>query len=625
MGSTSSTGRKSSISGGNNLGEIDLSDEAWIDYMQKSFMFVWCDASIGTIGKITDTQNTIKRLADIVNQNGQLVHTFDELNACREFITEVNNVCLITSGSMGEQLVPLVHNLDQVHSIYVFCYNKAQHDVWAQRYKKIVGVCTDIIPICESIKSYISSHSLIDYDRIEFDLINHAIQSPTIDKHELPLIYSRLTKMILLNMNSIDHGKQEMITYCRNEYIHPCQIPLINDLERNYSQHDAIWWYTRNFFLQGMINRALRTRDLYVLTSMHRFVKDLDNQLRQLHENERTTQGSLDLYFGQVLFKSDFHRLENNHGGLICIDQFLSANTEQGIALMFLKQSSSYPLNRNDIRVLFQIHIDRNISSDVIYAAIGSISQFVHEKEYLISMFSVFRVNQIERLPDIPSGYFVQLVLVDRNDFQYRNLIQSVSDEQFDRDVNLNELGHLIKTRLYIFKSANKLWKQVLMKQKQDFRTMLLHFNMSIIYDVLIDYDKSMREYQIVLEIAREVIPNCRQNDDICLVPLFGNMALTYQKEQRNFNNAFVTAFRALRIVTKFSDSIDVNLRRELESACYYCLGLIHDQEGKITEATNFYTNALRIRQEYLPLGHVDVTDLQRRITLLSSDRNPSN
>ena len=623
MGAKQSPGRKSSVSNDRQLGEIDLSDEMWIDYMQRSFMFVWCDASIGAAGKISDTQNTIRRLADIVNQNGQLVHTFDEINACREFITEVNNVCLITSGSMGEQLVPLVHNLEQVHSIYVFCYNKAQHDVWAQRYRKIRGVCTDIISICESIRSYISSHSLIDYDRIEFDLINHATHSPPNDKHELPLIYSRLTKIILLNMNSIDHGKQEMINYCRNEYVHECQISLINDLERNYTQHNPIWWYTRDLFLQGIVNRALRTRDLYVLTSMYRFVKDLDNQLRQLHDSERTSNDSLDLYFGQVLFKSDFQRLENNQGGLICIDQFLCANTEQGIALMFLKQSSSYPLNRNDIRVLFQIHIDRTVQSDVIYAGIGSASQFVHEKEYLISMFSVFRVNKVEKLVDLPSGYLVQLVLVDRNNFQYRNLLQSVSDDELDRESHLDELGHLIKTRLHIFKSANKLLKQALMKKKQDFRTILLHYNMAIIYDALTDYDKSIREYQTALDIAREVIPNGQQTGHVCLVPLLGNMALTYQKEQQNFNNAFVTAFRALGFVT--TAPIDPNERKELESACYYCLGLIHDHEGKIHEAGNFYENALRIRQEYLPLGHVDVTDLQRRITLLSSKRNHSN
>ena len=599
----------------NNLEEIDLSDELWLEYMQKYFMFVWCDPSISSAGKESDTQYTIKNLADIVNKTGQLVHTFDEISACRKFISEVNNVVLITSGTLGEQLVPLVHNLDQIHSIYVFCFHTVQHERWAKHYKKVRGVNADITQVCDSIKSYISSHSLIDFDRIEFDLIN----APTIDKHELCLTYSRLTRLILLNMNSTDHGKRDMINYCRSEYDSAHQILLINDLELKYSEHDPIWWYTRNPFLQGIVNRALRTRDLYVLTSMHRFIKDLDYQLRQLHDNDRDTHGSFDLYFGQVLSKSDFQRLDSNQGGLICINQFLSANTERGIALMFLKQSSSNPMNKSDTRILFQIHIDPTIPSDVTYAKSGAISQFVHEDEYLISMFSVFRINKIERLIDIPSGYCVQLILVNRNDVQYQNLVQSIHEEQFDREINLVECGRLIKDRLHIFKSSNKLFRQVLLKQKQDFRTILLHYNMAMIYDTLTDYDKSMREYHIVLEIVREVVPSCRQKDDVCLVPVFANMALTYQKEQKNFSNAIVSAFRALRIVSQ--GQMTISLKRELESSCYYCLGLIHDHAGKLDEARNFYENALRIRQDYLPLGHNDLTDLQRRITLLSSDK----
>lgn len=624
MGNTSSYPKPSKSIGQpmNNLEEIDLSDELWLEYIQKYFMFVWCDPSIGTAEKVSDTQYTIRNLADIVNKTGQLVHTFDEINACREFLSEVNNVFLITSGAIGEQLVPLVHNLDQIHSIYVFCYDIAKHQKWAKRYSKVRAVCADITQICDSVKSYILSHSLIDYDRIEFDLINNMINSPTIDKHELCLTYSRLTRLILLNINSTDHGKQDMINYCKSEYNNAHQVLLIDDLEKHYSRHDPIWWYTRNLFLQGIVNRALRTRDLYVLTSMHRFIKDLDYQIRQLHDNDRDSCGSFDLYFAQVLSKSDFQRLDNNHGGLICINQFLSANTERGIALMFLKQSSSNPINKTDIRILFQIHIDPTIPSDVIYASIGQTSQFVHENEHLISMFSVFRINKIERLIDIPSGYCVQLILVNRNDVQYQNLLQSIHEEQFERDINLVECGRLIKDRLHIFKSSNKLFRQVLLKQKQDFRMILLHYNMAIIYDTLTDYDKSMREYHTVLEIVREVIPSCQQKNDVCLVPVFANMALTYQKEQKNFSNAIVSAFRALRIVSE--EQMAISLRRELESSCYYCLGLIHDHAGKLDEARNFYENALRIRQDYLPLGHNDLTDLQRRITLLSYDRRSS-
>ncbi|CAF4536299.1 unnamed protein product, partial [Rotaria magnacalcarata] len=55
----------------------------------------------------------------------------------------------------------------------------------------------------------------------------------------------------------------------------------------------------------------------------------------------------------------------------------------------------------------------------------------------------------------------------------------------------------------------------------------------------------------------------------------------------------------------------------ELKSSCYYNLGSIHNQAGRTIEARKFYQKALDIRQAYLPLGHPDVTILQRLITLL--------
>jgi tetratricopeptide (TPR) repeat protein len=607
--------RRLSDSTNNYTSESDIYDDLWIQCIEKSCMFVWCDATIGTAGKISDTQHTIRKLADIINQNGQIVHTFNEINSCREFITYANNVCLIVSGSMGEELVPLIHNLEQIHSIYVFCYDKARHELWAKHYQKVRGVCTDITAICESLKSYIVSRSLADYNQIEFDLIHHEINS---DKNDLCLIYSKLIQIILLNMDSSDHGKQDMINYCRNEYTSEYQIQLINEFERNYSQHNPIWWYTKNCFFQGIVNRALRTHDLYVLCSMHRFLKDMDLKLRQLHDSQGTSTEPLDLYFGQILLKSDFERLKTNHDGLMCINQFISASPEQGIAMMFIKQENSSTSNGNHIRVVFQIHIDRTVQSNISYANIGSISQFVHEKEYLISMFSMYRINKIEKLAEMPSAYFVQLTLIGRNDIQYRNLTESIQEEQLNNELNLTELGHMIKNRLHIFKSTNKLFKKLLFKQKQELRTIILHYNMAIIYDGLGEYEKSINEYHNVINMARDLIPSCNQKDDVCLVPIYANMGLTYQQEKNKFSYALGNAFRALGIVSNME--MNPGLKRELESSCCYCLGSIHDQEGKFTDAKIFYEQALRIRQAYLPLGHPDLTILQRLITLLSSE-----
>ncbi|CAF3231073.1 unnamed protein product [Rotaria sp. Silwood2] len=142
---------------------------------------------------------------------------------------------------------------------------------------------------------------------------------------------------------------------------------------------------------------------------------------------------------------------------------------------------------------------------------------------------------------------------------------------------------------------------------------------MGIIYDGIGQYGKSLEEYRKALQIAREYIPSCNQKDDLCLVSLFSNMAVVYE-QQNQFGHALTHAFRALQIIINIQN--DSVLKKELESSCYYNLGSIHDLDDKLSEARDFYEQALRIRQEYLPLGHPDITSLQRLITLLTENRS---
>ncbi|CAF3361091.1 unnamed protein product [Rotaria sp. Silwood1] len=598
----------------NNISSTDIYDTSWIEAFEKSFTFVWCDASIGNENKLDDDKNTIMQLARIVNQNRQLVHTFNDLSACQEFITDVDNVCLIISGAMGQELVPLIHNLDQIHSIYIFCFNREKHLAWSSPYRKVRGVFNNIIDICESLKSYVSTQSLIDYDRIEFDVVSNEANPLSPNDEHLCLVYSKLNKIILFNMDSSDHGKQDMINYCRNQFKTEYQTELINDFELNYSKHNSIWWYTKNYFFQGIINRALRTHDLYALCSMYRFIQDLNVNLLQLNENQQITTNSFSLYFGQFLLKPHFDEIKQNLGGLMCINQFVSANSELSIAVTHIEQQKKLISNGNINRVVFQVHIDRTKETNVPYANIGSNSQFVHEKEYLISMFSVYHIDKIEKLLGVPSAWVVHITLLSKNDPQYNNLVQNINEYRLEK-MNLTKLGYTIMNRLHLFKSTNKLFKEVLYDSPQELREIILHYNMGIVYDGIGQYAKSLEEYRKVLQFAREYIPSCQQKDDLCLVSLFSNMAMAFE-QQNQFSHALTHAYRALQIVLNIQN--DSKLKKELESSCYYNLGSIHNQEQRLSEAKPFYDTALRIRKEYLPKGHSDITNLQKLITSLT-------
>ncbi|CAF1074600.1 unnamed protein product [Rotaria magnacalcarata] len=591
----------------------DIFDVKWIEEFEKSFVFVWCDASIGTNSNIDDYLNTIKQLARIVNQNRQLVHTFNEFNACRDFIKDVNNVCLIVSGSMGQELVPIIHNYEQIHSIYIFCIQKEKYLAWAGHYPKVRGVCTEINEICESLKQHVTARSSAEFDRVEFDLITMETDPVQMESKKIFLFYSKINRAILLNMNSSDHGKKDMISYCRNEYRADHQLELINSFDLNYAKNSPIYWYTKNFFFQGIINRALRTNDLYALYSMHRFIKDLDSKLLETNDVQRIGNKPLNLFFGQFLSQYDFDKIKQNIGGLVSINQFVSANPELSIAVMYIEQQKVAVSNGNTVRVVFQIHIDETKKSIVPYANIGVKSQFVHEREYLISMFSVYRIDKIERLINVSSAWVIHMTLINKNDQEYNRLTENVNTNNID-DVNLTDVGYTIMSRLHLFKSTNKLFKQALPDNSQALRAIILHYNMGIIYDGIGEYEMALEEYTNVRTIGRLHISNCDLQDHICLVPSYSNKALVYE-EQSQFDHAITHGFRALEIAENFPESSI--LKEELKSSCYYNLGSIHNQAGRTIEARKFYQKALDIRQAYLPLGHPDVTILQRLITLL--------
>ena len=591
--------------------DINHFDTSWVETIGRSFVVVWCDATIGSSSNSDDDTNTLLQLAGIVNKKRQLVHTFNEIEGCKNFIAHANNIFLIVSGQMGLELVPVVHNLDQIHSIYIFCINKPKYDVWSKQYKKIRGVHTDIREICECLKTYFTSNSSSHFDQLQFDLLNKDVTYPTIDKREFSFLYPILSKQILLNMNSVKI--QDMINYCRMEYTSDYQTQLINDIEKNYTQHDPIWWFIRDDFFQGIVNRALQIHDLYTLCCMAPFLKDLETKLTQLQKKQKTTaSNTLHLYSTQPIAIEDFNKLKLNLGGLLCINQYIFANTDQNIALLFIDHKNSLPINTSNTNILFQISIPATIDSHVSYANIGPVSQFVHQKEYLISMSSMYRIEKIEQLIEVPTGWVVHLTLIDKNDAQLEPIIQIINN-----DNNLSRLGPTITDKLYQFKSTRKLFEQALNSKIKQIRPVLLHYDMAVIYDCLHEYDKALEEYNFAKSLTRNFIPDGHQKDHFCLVPLYSNIGLTYQ--QLNLSgHAFTHAFRAIGISPNRQD--DPVLKNEILASSHFNLGLILDLQKKFSEALIHYEQALKYRQDYLPSNHPDVIALHNTITSLTSD-----
>ncbi|CAF2976102.1 unnamed protein product [Rotaria sp. Silwood2] len=610
----SKDGNRKHIYRDKNLTKTASIDESSIEM---SPVVVWCDGSIDLTKNSDDDINTLVQLGRIVSKKRKLIHTFNDLNICQDFIKHVNNIFLIVSGQMGRELIPLVHDLDQIHSIYIFCMNKSTHESWAKQYKKILGVFTDIEEICEQLKRYFILQLSYEYEQLQFDILNKNFTLPTTDQQELPYIYIILSKLILSNMISIK--QQDMINYCRTEYTSKYQLKIIDQFEQHYSEHNLIWWFTRDNFFQEIINRALQLNDLYTLCMMNPFIKELNNKLKQLQREQISSSPKiLQLYFSQLLPNDDFVKLQLNQDGLICINEFVFANTERILPLTYIEHQDS-KINTNYIKVLFKISISQTNESNCLYANIGTVSEFVHEKEYLLSMSSIFRIGKIEQLPDVPSILLVNLTLIDKNDKNLTDLTQFINVDQLRRNNDLSQISSIIRNELHQFKSLRKLLEQQFNSETKKIRPILLHYNMGIIFDCINEYEKALDEYKSAMNLTRKSGSNNYQKDNLYFIPLFSNMGLTYQ----NMNipsHAFEHAFRALNILSNNRENSPY--QSELFASVYFNLGSILHLQGKISEAYCYYKHALKSRSQYLSNDHPDVINIQNIITSLSTEEN---
>jgi hypothetical protein len=82
-------------------------------HTDQDFLVVWLDANIDPLNN--DYQNKITKLREVSNT----VNTFTDLDGCVSFIADINDkiAFMICSGTLGETVVPVVHDMAQVSTI----------------------------------------------------------------------------------------------------------------------------------------------------------------------------------------------------------------------------------------------------------------------------------------------------------------------------------------------------------------------------------------------------------------------------------------------------------------------------------------------------------------------------
>ena len=510
-------------------------------------------------------QNNIANLRDTVNK----IDMFTDGEECIQFLEQMIDIkaCMIISGSLSQEIVPRVHDLLQVDAIFIFCSDKANHEVWTKDWSKVKGIFTDMKPLCEALKQ---AAQQCDRNAISITIIG-SDDSPaeqTENRLKPSFMYTQIMKEIFLTIHFEQRHMDEFIRYCREALANSeKQLKYLEEIAQKYKQHSPIWWYTRDGFLYSMLNRALRVVDANVMIKMGFFIADLHNHIKQLHEQQFGDDNAnqcLTVYRGQGMDKDVFQEMKTNTGGLISFNSFLSTSKNRQVSLSFAESNA---INSDHLGIFFVINIDLE-RSDATFASVVDVGYYGKEEdEVLFSMHTVFRIIKILPMGDNNHLVQVQLNLASDKDNDLHELINYIRKQTFPGTDGWYRLG-LILPKMGEIVKAQELYEILLKGETEERGEALLYHQLGTIKAKLGKSAEATTYYEKSIEIEEKQIP-------------------------RNYLNL---------------------------AHCYNNIGNVHNDIGDYSKALSSYENALAIRQQVLPLTHPDLAASENNIGLVNSN-----
>ena len=96
------------------------------------FSIIWVDA----LENDEEIRATEKKLRKTINH----LKRFNNVKQCQQYIEKTsqnNRLILVVSGRYGRELVPVIYQLRQITSIYVYCMDRDSNLKWSRSYTKV--------------------------------------------------------------------------------------------------------------------------------------------------------------------------------------------------------------------------------------------------------------------------------------------------------------------------------------------------------------------------------------------------------------------------------------------------------------------------------------------------------
>ncbi|CAF1274439.1 unnamed protein product [Rotaria sordida] len=550
----------------------------------KSSSFVWLDDSVNTLQESIDAQ---QRLRLLINQ----LKTFENIDLCEEYIkslSESDRIVLIVSGTLGQQIVPRVHEHQQIVAIYVYCGNKERNELWTKKFSKVRGLAVQLNDLISLIQS---DQAKQPYDRSAEPLTFTSFNS-NVAKEKLTVglngqfLHSQLLIDCLLQMKSTTSDIDELISICKQTYEKDKeQLALVQKFKNEYSSNQALHWYTRDSLVYQMLNKALREQNIHLLFLFRFLISDLQNQLKKNQCSSRLT-----VYRGQLMWNKELNTLKHSIGELISINSFLSTSLDRQLAYKFLLESKDLE------RVLFEIEVDPQLPDIKPFAEISSLSFYPREKEVLFMLGSIFRLVNMSH--DRNGVWTIKLTLFSDHDHHLKAILNHMKSENKQNKLDLIMLGDVLQ-RMGKYNEAEEYYRRCLngLPSNDYHNISTCYYALGRVADSKADYESSLKWFNKSLNIDMQIL---KQNDP-CIANTHNSIANVYLTKG-NYEQALESYNKALKIFQYSFGEDNLNV-----ALCLNNIGVVYQQLKQYSKAINHYQNALTIRKNHLPDNHADL------------------
>ncbi|CAF2075378.1 unnamed protein product [Rotaria magnacalcarata] len=409
------------------ISSTDKIDTNVEDDRLESFRLIWLDANP------KETRDTEQKLRSVINY----LIKFQDVKHCQKYIeqrSQKDRIVMIVSGQLGREIVPSIHKIRQIISIYVYCMNKIGNKPWADKYAKVKAVVVDLDELISRIKTDHKIQKVVE-EPLSINYFSTDTGKSTTGVNG-QFVFSQILIDCLLRLKSTQTDTKELIDRCKHQYEgNSCELSNLHQFEKEYSPDKALWWYTRESFFYKTLNAALRTQDVHLIFLFRAFISDIHRQLKNYQ-----CQGFLRVYRSQMISSDELNALKQCCGQFICVNSFFSTSTDYRQVLSFLNVLHG---TDNLEPVLFEIDADPKMIAAKPFANISEHSDYKDESEILFMLGSIFRLNSVNRSSDNQVS-IIRMTLCSENEHDLKHVLMYMKHQLGGGETNLQTLGKVL-------------------------------------------------------------------------------------------------------------------------------------------------------------------------------------